>query len=516
MKTTILFLAGLVTCAAAYAQTPDDALRSSWFIPGGSARSVATGGAMGSLGGDISANNVNPAGIGLYKTKEIVISPGFYFNNNKANYRDSSTATKKSAFSYGPIGFILGSPAGRNSKWTSTAFSISVTQLASYNNHVSYHGYNNMSSGSEQYIEELVRDNADSTAALDHYINGASLAYNTYLIDTWYDNSGKFIGYKSLVPIGNGGGVYQNYDEDTRGGYHEASIAFAGNMADKLYIGGSVNVPIVSYNRDMTYRETDATSNTNNNFAYYEYSEKFKSSGVGLNAKLGLIYKPKEFIRLGFAFHTPSIISFKDELRAYMTTNTEGYVNGSIKKSSTEELNSGNPATRQYTQLTPWRAIVSGSYVFREVENTKRQRAFLTADIEYVNYRGTRYYASGEGSDDSGAKSYYDATNNAIKDYLGSAFNFRLGGEIKFDPWMFRLGGAYYGSPYSDKELKAHRIMASGGIGYRAHGMFIDLTYSYTMNKDVNFPYRLNDKPNTFADVTNNRSNVVLTVGFKI
>jgi hypothetical protein len=58
--------------------------------------------------------------------------------------------------------------------------------------------------------------------------------------------------------------------------------------------------------------------------------------------------------------------------------------------------------------------------------------------------------------------------------------------------------------------------MTSGGIGYRNHGMFIDLTYAYTMNKDVNFPYRLNDVPNTFATTKNNRGNLLLTVGFKI
>jgi hypothetical protein len=33
--------------------------------------------------------------------------------------------------------------------------------------------------------------------------------------------------------------------------------------------------------------------------------------------------------------------------------------------------------------------------------------------------------------------------------------------------------------------------------------------------KDVNFPYRLNDKANTFAVQTGSRGNVVATIGFK-
>ena len=93
--------------------------------------------------------------------------------------------------------------------------------------------------------------------------------------------------------------------------------------------------------------------------------------------------------------------------------------------------------------------------------------------------------------------------------------NVLVGGEIKFEPWAFRLGGAYYGSPYSDNTLKANRIMASGGIGYRNKGFFIDLTLAETFNKDVNFPYRLNDKANVFAEAKDNRANIIATVGFK-
>jgi hypothetical protein len=35
------------------------------------------------------------------------------------------------------------------------------------------------------------------------------------------------------------------------------------------------------------------------------------------------------------------------------------------------------------------------------------------------------------------------------------------------------------------------------------------------INRDVNFPYRLADKPNTFATLKDNNSSVILTVGFK-
>ena len=75
---------------------------------------------------------------------------------------------------------------------------------------------------------------------------------------------------------------------------------------------------------------------------------------------------------------------------------------------------------------------------------------------------------------------------------------------------------AYYGSPLADKELKANKMFISGGAGYRNAGMFIDLTYTHALQKDVNFPYRLSDKANTFATTKTSGGGVMLTVGFKI
>src|ERR687884_145297 len=100
MKKIISVFLLITSVKIVIAQVPDDALRNAWFIPGGTARNVAIGGAMGSLGGDITANNINPAGIGLYKTREIVLSPGVILNNNEFNYRGENSNTSKTAFAY--------------------------------------------------------------------------------------------------------------------------------------------------------------------------------------------------------------------------------------------------------------------------------------------------------------------------------------------------------------------------------------------------------------------------------
>jgi len=55
----------------------------------------------------------------------------------------------------------------------------------------------------------------------------------------------------------------------------------------------------------------------------------------------------------------------------------------------------------------------------------------------------------------------------------------------------------------------------SGGIGYRNNGYFIDLTYVHSVKKDVDLPYRLSDRANTFANTTQTQGNIYATFGLK-
>ncbi|MEX6687041.1 hypothetical protein QTN47_06025 [Danxiaibacter flavus] len=496
--------------------TPDDALRSAWFIPNGTARSVAIGGAMGSLGGDISAANVNPAGIGVYKSSEFVITPGMILNNNTYDYRGTNSSSNNAAFMYGPVGFVFAS-GNRKGSWSSSAFSLSVTQLASYNNHQTFTGFNDYSSYSEQFLEELVSyqgRGASESEASNLFPFGSSLAYNTYLVEGTFDNNGNLTGYASRANPATG--LMQKYDETTKGGYHEISLGFAGSKNDKWYLGTSINIPVIGYNRQLIYSEDDATADTTNQFGYFDHLLRTKSSGVGINAKLGLIYKASNALRLGFAVHTPSYIGYRDDVYAEMSTETESYRQQKFQTSDEIIANNQDIPTRYYYgQITPYRVIASGSYLFTGAHSSQ-QKGFISADVEFVNYRGVRYSAS-NGESDGG---YFSYLNDVIKDYYKGNVNVRLGGEMKFDVWMVRLGGAYYGSPYKDKELKASRAQISGGVGYRNKGFFVDLTYAQSFNKDVIFPYRLSGTPdqpvaNTFADAKNSRANVLLTFGVK-
>jgi long-subunit fatty acid transport protein len=193
-----------------------------------------------------------------------------------------------------------------------------------------------------------------------------------------------------------------------------------------------------------------------------------------------------------------------------MTTNTESYAG--TQSASSYDLNNGYPGLREYTIATPTKATFSGSYFFAMPNKPTQPLGFISADIEWVNYAGTRFYAN---TYDEESTDYYNALNQTNKAIYKNNINLKIGSELKLNSnWMLRAGTSYYGSPYKDEDIKASLMTVSGGIGYRTNRHFIDFTIVNTATKDAIFPYRLNDKPNTYASLTGNR--VIFNIGYGI
>ncbi|MBL0056557.1 MAG: hypothetical protein IPP31_10250 [Chitinophagaceae bacterium] len=510
----IILSACLLISASLYAQVPEDAIRYSFYPQNGTARNLAIGGAMGSLGGDINATFVNPAGLGFYKTNEFVFTPGFFMQNNKASYRDRNTENKNNNFLFGSSGMILGF-AQRNNPNKSAAISLAFTQTANFNSHTQYRGLNNFSSFSEQFAEEF----AKSGYSIDDVLNGNSpLPYTsapalyTYLIDTVKVNGVYQVKGAPEYILDAGQALMQEMDQKTKGAISELALGLAHNSNDKWYIGLSIGLPLVQFNSVTRFSEYDTSSNTGNHFNRFDYTDDFSTTGMGLNGRLGVIYRPRDYIRLGLSVQTPTYFSFTDKRSTTLSTQLENPVNGFSTSSNT--FTNNQPGKVEYDQRSPFKVLLSASYVFREIADVKKQRAFITADVEYVHHRGSKFVNTDDNATESD-KVYYKALNNTIKSNYKGNFNFRLGGELKFNVIMGRLGFAYYGNPYKDAALKASRILLSGGLGYRNKGFFIDLTYVHMVSKDTHVPYRLEDRANTYATVKQQKGNIVATVGIK-
>ncbi len=509
-----LLLSFIFISVKAMAQVPEDALRYSWFPQNAGARILGAGGVMGSVGGDISAAYVNPAGLGFFRTSEAVISPGYFFNNSKGSYRGSTSADNKNSLSFGPSGIIIAAPNSFNSK-QSRALAISFTQVASFANRVSYKGYNNYSSYSEKFAEEFTGLHKSIDQVLDQNSIApytVAPALYTFLIDT-VTIGGKLIvkGAPEYV-LDQGKALQQEMLRTTKGGLYELNFAFAGNDGEKLLYGLGVGIPIVNYESNTVFTETDTSADATNYFKSFSYNDNFTTKGAGLNLRGGLIYRPQEYFRIGLALQTPSFMLLTDSRETSLHTVLE---NPAFDTTITSGLfTNGERGKAKYQQNSPWKATLSASYVFREVADVTKQRGFISADVEYVNHRGSRFSSANEEvtADD---KAYYKQLNNVVKNIYKGAVNLRVGGELKFNTIMARIGFGYYGNPYKDAPSKVNKMTLSSGLGYRNKGFFIDVAYVHLIINDFDVPYRLEAAQNTFAALKQTRGNVVATVGVK-
>ena len=519
MRKLVLTSGLIFSITSLLAQEPLDAIRYSWLTPQGTARAQALGGAVSALGGDISALYTNPAGLGLYKTSELVLTPGLTFNNSKATYRGASATDSKSSFNYGPTGVVWGIPSYKaNSKWKNVSVGLAISKTANFNNNVYVSGENNQSSYSEKYLDQLISGNATNPDdAAKNYPYGASLGLNTYLLDPTYDNNNNLTGYASNASVSTG--LKQQQIINTKGGISAFSIGVGSNYNDVFYIGGSININTLKYIRNSSFRETDATNVTNNDFNYFVADDYLRTDGTGASINLGIIFKPVEALRVGLNFHSPSWYSFKDTYHSSLTTDTEGYAG--VKSQSSLDLNDGYSGEYTYRYKTPLRLGAGLAYIFGTQADVSSQKGFITADVEYVSYKGNAFNT--QDNTNQADKDYFTDLNNTIDNVFKSAVNFRLGGELKFETVMVRAGFGYYGNPYSNNYFgnqpgditNTGRMNISGGLGWRNKGMFVDLAYIHQIIKDAYYPYRLDEGVFNTAKLSNTVGNILLTVGFK-
>lgn len=93
---TIAVLGLLASATPVVAQTVYDGAKLTGKDLNGTARFVGMGGAMGALGGDISTMSTNPAGIGLFRSSDVMTSFGFSAYGTESKYLDNKLNSDKS------------------------------------------------------------------------------------------------------------------------------------------------------------------------------------------------------------------------------------------------------------------------------------------------------------------------------------------------------------------------------------------------------------------------------------
>lgn len=477
-----------------HAQTAADALRYSFLEVGGTARTVGIGGGIGALGADYSVLSTNPAGLATFRTNEFVFTPSVFnaktsslLETDANNLANVETSTK---FNMNNIGMILNNRP-RRGKWTTFNVGIGFNRLATFNQEFQYKGTSNGTIVDR--FTELAND-----GFFDDF--EVALAENVVAIYTGADPN-FYINDFTDPSTSPDYLVDREQIVKTKGSYSELVFSMAGNFDEKLMIGATVGVPFLTFEEEKIYEESELTGVDDVVFFNdLEFQEELTTSGVGVNLKLGLIYRINQMFRLGAAFHTPTAMSLTDN---FSTQLTYDYTDANGNSALTETSPDGR---FDYKLRTPWRAIGSAAVLIN-------RKGFISADVEYVDYSKSKFNLTSD-SDNIEDQNYEIDLNNTISSDFQSAINIRIGGEYALEMYRFRAGYSISGTPYADSNITNNAY--SLGVGYRKKTFYVDLAYKKAQLEERYVPYLLADEgqeQSVANDVSN--SQFLLTAGFK-
>lgn len=545
-KILSLILAGIPMMLSA--QVSLDAYSMSQTDLRGTARYVSMAGAFGALGGDLSAINQNPGGIGVYRSSDVGLSLSFDNQGTKTTAMGLTNSVNQFKFncnSFGYVGaFKLDSETMPFINW-----GFSYNRPVSFNRR--YNGtINNLSNSLSNYIATVTNNSGYTAEDLafgdnyDPYINSYApwlsiMAYNSYLINPVYKSPTNLSQGEEMIGLYNGNtSGFAEFETIEKGGIDEFNMNFGGNLADVLYWGVAFGISNMDYDKYTYYGEglsnaSVYTENSNeiddNGIASYGLENWLKTTGNGWNFKLGVIFKPINEFRIGLAFHTPTYWQLTDESFATMNYYVEDSYGYAVE--GYEDANAGYTSEVSYEIQTPWKFSASAAAVLGS-------NAILSFDYERVAYDEMKIkYENAFGDFEEDYQIQKD-----IKDYYKASNIYRIGAEYRVTPqFSLRLGYSYQSSPVNKNAYngKMNIVTAgtmpsytfdkstqyyTGGIGYRFGGFYTDLAY---IHKTKESQYRafspdvptlgvaenIIDSPT--AKVKDNNNQIVLTLGYR-
>lgn len=491
----------------------------------GTARAAAMAGAFTSLGADLSSMSINPAGLGMYRHNEVAITPMLSFGNSKTT-GNRFERTRTTNFGVGNLGFVLKLRESAKGV-TAINFGFGYNRLADFN-----HTYSTKVAGGDASIADAYSRQLQSAGLTSAYLNGDNFYWGDVEPALWGASLGYFTGM-----VGDKSGAWgrdmianptvgQFATVKNSGSVGEYLVSLGLNINNKVYIGASLGIHSVYMRRDVYYGESyeySAEPSLDYRMDYANYDQSSRISGAGVNFKLGVVYRPIEGLRLGFAFHTPTYYSLTYKYRAGMTSavkslttnpdgytlDSQGYINPPFSEATARLVDDG-PDSWEF--LSPSRMLFGASY-------TIGQFAVISVDYERDWYNGIRVKNSpyGKGAFDDFAHDNFKGSNTL-----------RIGAEVRIIPQLaLRAGYGLWAGGLQDKNAvfsspviyRADYVGAGVGIAF-TKSFFIDLTYQYARNllTDYKTFYYYNDSEDGASHTLSTRlfrHSAILSLGFR-
>lgn len=490
-RISLIFLLAVSISAGVFGQNADDALRYSRIFYGGTARFVSMGGAFTALGGDISTLSQNPAGLGVFVSSEVTLTPVLFHTKSSSSFNGTGAQDYLYDFGLGQGGIVVNLIKNEAQSGLITLnFGYSFNRTSNLSQSIVINGVGN--SSLTDYWTDIA--NGYYKDELASNVPDAYLAWNTWLIDSLSGSGSTY------------GTVYSNYGDNlpsvygqnvkrvitNSGSMGEHAISVGGNYSNMLFFGATLGINTMSY--ESKYEHIEATiAGLPSLFSSFDYVMYYKDNGTGFNLKLGAIYKPIENLRLGLAFHTPTIYKINESVYDNISTH---FTDGSHYTSSND------PVRFDYGLTTPFRVLAGAAFQIQKF-------GFISADYEFTDYSSAKFFETGDGYN-------YTDKNQAIKNSLKAGNNLRFGAEFRLNSIYLRGGYSYYGNAWKESTGNGNLNYStiSCGLGFRVQNVFADFGFSTMANKE-NYILYTSSVGDAVSELNNTRNMFMVTFRYK-
>ncbi|MBA4053115.1 MAG: long-chain fatty acid transporter, partial [Marivirga sp.] len=366
-----------------------------------------------------------------------------------------------------------------------------------FNRSTSYRGLNQQSSIIDSFIDDADGSTTDQFDDFQ-YNTPTGLAYFNYLIGpvSLIDPDGPDDEYFTDVK-----GIPDQREEiETKGSSNQWSFSYGANYKDILFIGGGIGVTTLRYESQKVYSEVFDDDPLFNNL---RLDETLDIKGNGINATLGAIVRPVDFLQVGVSFTSPTYYELTETYTAGMNTSWKNFdYYGDGETILNNESAQTDIVTSDYSLTTPLKLSAGVAFLSKY--------GFLTGDVEFTNPAKAKYSSNISGIS-------FNQENDDIKSVYRSTVNYRLGGEFRYKVFRVRAGYGVQASAYkNDFDIDNSIQTISGGLGVRFEKFFADFALIQSKADNLYSPYSfyVYDIPNPVVDMEEKTVSGILTLGF--
>ncbi len=454
----------------------------------GTSRVMSMGGAFTSLGADLSSMSINPAGMGMYRSGEISITPLIsmnradrtqqIFDDGHGTTDNGLGSNHRNRFALGNVGVAMNVYQSPRSTFSSVTLGFGMNRIADFNRHFSFSTpldykpeWGAIPSIADLYAHQMQYGEYGHPVFPDHgegagnpngplgyngtsYFWPAVLAYKGAM--THVTGMGKDRLWERDA-IGDNASIRRGADVSNSGSINEFTISVGTNIKNIVYLGASFGIQSVSrsttviYSEDYSYPgngtpQTALDASGRPLPAQLEYADLWQRSevsGAGVNLKLGVIVRPTKNLRLGIAFHTPTYYTLDRGYQAGIDYKLLSHQEQTVYEGGEYSPKMYDEANFAWEFTSPTRLLFGMSYTFGRT-------AILSADYERDWFKGIRVKNAPGGNFTISPSGF----NHRIRNTFRPTNTVRAGLELKpTQRFALRAGGGYTSSMLRDDQI---------------------------------------------------------------